>query len=183
MKQFEIVMQKLINSNTIASFFGGDLNIRDEEVKSVFDGMSNLNDENSSEKENLSAKNIQHRCKDVFVLAGKPKEGEYSWDTTINHNLNIQFKSRLRFDRIYTSSSLFPTDPIQITSFQLIGTKKLENSHLYPSDHFGVCFDATVDCKVSLAVDYDPLKSPIFLKHDNDVSIPDKYFLCLLKII
>ena len=99
------------------SIFGGDLNVSDEEVKSV---------------------GIPHGIVDVWEACGSPKQHQYTWDAETNDNFPRCFpnKPRWRLDRIY----LCPTDEEKIKpqGFTLIGTQRVTNIGRFPSDHYGI---------------------------------------------
>ena len=97
--------------------FGGDLNLRDKEVKSV---------------------GVPNGIVDVWEACGSPKEYQYTWDIETNDNLTWEFpnKPRARFDRLY----LCPADEEKIKpqGFTLTGTDRLPSIGRFPSDHYGV---------------------------------------------
>lgn len=92
--------------------FGGDLNIRDNEVPKDW------------------------KEKDCWILAGKDKAHEYTWDLQLNDNARMPNggKPRCRFDRMY----LFSKNSNSVKSFQLVGKERVEGLDRFPSDHFGV---------------------------------------------
>ena len=65
--------------------FGGDLNLRDEEFRAV---QKELGD---------AASGIE----DVWSWCGSDEAERYTWDTSVNTNLDAGFKSRTRFDRLF----------------------------------------------------------------------------------
>ena len=97
--------------------FGGDLNLRDKEVKAV---------------------GIPDGVVDVWEACGSPKDHQYTWDIETNDNLAWSFpnKPRARFDRLY----LCPADEEKIKpqGFTLIGTERIPSIGRFPSDHYGV---------------------------------------------
>ncbi|XP_065904770.1 tyrosyl-DNA phosphodiesterase 2-like [Dysidea avara] len=99
------------------SIFGGDLNLRDKEVKAV---------------------GIPDRAVDLWEACGSSKEYEYTWDISTNDNLTWEFpnKPRMRFDRLY----LCPADDQKIKpqKFSLIGTDRVISIGRFPSDHYGI---------------------------------------------
>jgi len=92
--------------------FGGDLNIRENEVPKDW------------------------KDKDSWVLAGKDKYHEYTWDLHRNDNARMPngAKPRCRFDRMY----MFPKNGENIKSFELVGTERVVGLGRFPSDHFGL---------------------------------------------
>merc|ERR1711970_233821 len=102
--------------------FGGDFNMRDNELKLVNDG-------------NYFASNIQ----DSWVATGQNPDSKFTWDLVLNDNKVLPFKCRCRFDRLYLNKN------IRITNFKLEGTRKLTKSiftetaiNRFVSDHFGI---------------------------------------------
>ena len=95
--------------------FGGDLNVNDEEVKSV---------------------GVPNGMVDVWEACGSPKEHQYTWDTETNDNFPWSFPNnpRLRLDRLY----LCPEEKIKPQGFMLIGTERVTNIGRFPSDHYGI---------------------------------------------
>ena len=101
------------------SIFGGDLNLRDVEVR---------------------RDNMPEDAVDVWEVCGKRQEHRYTWDTTENDNLGIiatpqRPLPRLRFDRIY----LNPDDgDLQPICFELVGKERLQGCGRFASDHWGL---------------------------------------------
>ena len=107
-------MQKL-SANDNVSIFGGDLNVRDSEVEAV---------------------GVPQGCVDVWEACGADPGKKFTWDTEVNHNLQVPFKSRCRFDRLYLCQGASPS--VKATSFELIGQDLVESCVRYPSDHWGI---------------------------------------------
>lgn len=107
-------MQKLAVNDSV-SIFGGDLNIRDSEVDAV---------------------GMPQGCVDVWEACGADPGKKYTWDTSTNHNLQVAYKSKCRFDRLYLCQGASP--PVKATSFKLIGQDLIESCVRYPSDHWGI---------------------------------------------
>ena len=99
------------------SIFGGDLNIRDEEVDAV---------------------GLPEGCADVWVMLGSDPEHQWTWDTSANNNLMVKYKAKCRFDRLYLSQPPKSKTKITPTSLKLIGKDKIEKIERFPSDHWGV---------------------------------------------
>ena len=99
-----------------ACIFGGDLNLRDSEVKSV---------------------GLPQNTVDVWEACGSEEAHKYTWDVGANDNLNWQFpnKPKLRFDRVYLSPS---HGKLQPKSFSLVGKERLPSCGRFPSDHWGI---------------------------------------------
>lgn len=93
---------------------GGDLNIRDREVKCLSEFPEVV---------------------DLWEICGRPEASRYTWDLKYNHNQRMPqtHKSkfiRYRFDRLLSNVKT-------AENFRLVGTKKIV-SGMFPSDHFGV---------------------------------------------
>ncbi|XP_062596386.1 tyrosyl-DNA phosphodiesterase 2-like [Saccostrea cucullata] len=111
---FEAVKAAPPTQNVI---FGGDLNMRDKELKEVGGIPSGV-------------------C-DVWEATGSRKECLYTWDMMRNTNLVFdKFKPRCRFDRLYLRHSN-PTT-IKPVYFELIGLEKVKSCGKFPSDHWGL---------------------------------------------
>ena len=96
--------------------FGGDLNVRDNEVRSV---------------------GLPEKTVDVWEACGSAEEEKYTWDVSENDNLNWPYgnKPKLRFDRVYLS----PSDgKLRPKSFSLVGKERLPHCSWFPSDHWGL---------------------------------------------
>lgn len=97
--------------------FGGDLNVSDEEVKSV---------------------GVPDGIVDVWEACGSPEEYRYTWDMETNDNRpwSLPDKPRARLDRLY----LCPADEEKIKpqGFAFTGTDRLPSIGKFPSDHYGV---------------------------------------------
>ena len=128
--------------------FGGDLNLRDEELKIV-------------------QREIGDDCKgiaDIWSWCGSDEAERYTWDTGVNTNGNCNFKYRARFDRMFyltpglsdgpqpkakakakakgnvkASQSDLETKPgWRPMSFRLVGKEKVKDLGRFPSDHWGM---------------------------------------------
>ena len=117
-RQLRVVFEKMTElqkSNRI-SIFGGDLNVRDAELKRA---------------------HVPDKVVDVWEACGMQKEHKFSWDVSVNDNLDWPYPNRpkLRFDRIYLS----PYDgALQPTTFELVGKERLTKCGRFPSDHWGL---------------------------------------------
>ncbi|CAE7551941.1 tdp2 [Symbiodinium natans] len=126
-----------------AAMFGGDLNIRDEEVKAVH---KELGDD-------------ARGMSDVWTFCGSPEADRWTWDTTANTNIGATFACKTRFDRMLFISpgvsdakgcpSLAtpkakaapkerPCDRWRPKSIELVGKSKVPDLGRFPSDHWGV---------------------------------------------
>ncbi|XP_068093086.1 tyrosyl-DNA phosphodiesterase 2 [Hyperolius riggenbachi] len=119
-KQLQTVLKKMLEvSPSSTVIFGGDTNLRDEEVKRI-GGLPN---------------NIM----DIWEFLGKPKNCQYTWDTKVNNNLKAPYVCRLRFDRIFYRAAEGGGQVIP-KFLDLIGTEKLDCGR-FPSDHWGLLCD------------------------------------------
>ncbi|KAI6655871.1 Tyrosyl-DNA phosphodiesterase 2 [Oopsacas minuta] len=113
------LMSNLISKLNIPCIFGGDLNLRDEDVKEA---------------------GLSPAIQDVWEYMGSEKEHEYTWDTSVNNNLGVHFKAKLRFDRLLFSHPDGLAVGMQVLpmKFELVGKEKLPCGR-FPSDHWGIC--------------------------------------------
>ncbi len=117
-KVFEIMSQDGISN----SIFGGDLNIRDSEVKSV---------------------GVPPNTVDVWAETGSNEAHKFTWDISKNDNLHWTYpnKPKARYDRVYLQSR---DGRVRANSFSLVGKDRLEDCRRFPSDHWGLSMDFTV---------------------------------------
>ena len=96
--------------------FGGDLNVREAELRSVG--------------------GLPPDTVDVWEACGKQEEQRYTWDVSENDNLDWPYpnKPRARYDRLYLSPA---EGHLQPTSFMLVGKERLSCGR-FPSDHWGI---------------------------------------------
>ncbi|KAK3576020.1 hypothetical protein CHS0354_014861 [Potamilus streckersoni] len=99
--------------------FGGDLNLRDNELSEI-GGMP----------ENVY---------DVWEVTGKRPEAKFTWDMARNDNMEYssKFKPKCRFDRLYIRYSK-PKALVQPVYFELVGLERLQSCQRFPSDHWGL---------------------------------------------
>ena len=111
---FEVVKREDKNTTVILA---GDMNARDTEVAKV---------------------GIPTGVEDLWIVLGKRKECQYTWDTLRNTNLQMsgKFKPRCRFDRVYFRSSA--DKEIRAEHFGLCGIQKVPGMQCFPSDHWGI---------------------------------------------
>ncbi|XP_032078560.1 tyrosyl-DNA phosphodiesterase 2 [Thamnophis elegans] len=117
LKQLKLVLAKIAEVPESSSvIFGGDTNLRDKEVAKI-GGLPN-------------------NVLDIWEFLGKPEHCKYTWDTTQNSNLNVRYKCKSRFDRLFFRGA---TNGGQIIpqSLDLIGVEKLDCGR-FPSDHWGL---------------------------------------------
>lgn len=75
---------------------------------------------------------------DVWEHLGQPEDCRYTWDTLINTNKNVDFKCRIRFDRLYLRQAANDGVPqLRPEGMALLGLQKLECGR-YISDHWGI---------------------------------------------
>ena len=117
-RQLKIAFQKMseLQKSDKASIFGGDLNIREAEVKKA---------------------KVPENVVDVWVACGSQKEHQYTWDVSENDNLNWPHANRpkTRYDRIYLCPGRNTVRPI---TFELVGKDKISPCDRFPSDHWGL---------------------------------------------
>lgn len=115
-QQLSIAFSKCLSFEEDSTIiFGGDLNLREKEVK--------------------TPKNFF----DLWEFCGSPQQFKYTWDMTKNSNNSSnfgKFKPKCRFDRIYYRFSnpkrAFPKH------FVLIGSERVPQTQSFPSDHWGI---------------------------------------------
>lgn len=106
--------------------FGGDLNLRDNELEGVG--------------------GVPPSVCDLWEETGCRKEARYTWDTFRNDNLGFEGRSRtaLRFDRLYLRHCK-STARVKPVYFELIGLQRIPGIQRFPSDHWGIL--AHIDIK------------------------------------
>lgn len=127
-----------------AAVLGGDLNIRDEEVKAV-------------------QKELGTSIADAWAFCGANENERWTWDTVANDNISVPFRSKCRFDRMFfvspgisdKSATLHKlmvqaaAKPVQglsaesphawrPLSFCLVGKERVPDLGRFPSDHWGM---------------------------------------------
>jgi len=132
------------------ALLGGDLNIRDDEVKAV-----------CNEADGFA---------DAWLFCGSPKDEQWTWDTAANDNLRVSYTCRTRFDRMFfltpgisdapgrgllpqpkakgkakAASKVVPAQGSGLlrsgwrpTSFALLGKDRVPVLNRFPSDHWGL---------------------------------------------
>lgn len=110
---FDVMVE---NKKEKVCIFGGDLNLREAEVKSV---------------------GVPERVVDVWKACGAAPDSQYTWDLKGNDNLNWPYPNRpqARYDRIYISPSDGKLKP---SGFELVGQDRLHSCGRFPSDHWGL---------------------------------------------
>jgi len=94
--------------------FGGDLNLRDPEVRSLGGPPA--------------------PARDVWEELGSREEVRWTWD--LQRNSNKEMPGKCRFDRVYIRPS--ENSNLVAEQFGLIGLQKVEGTQSFPSDHWGV---------------------------------------------
>lgn len=118
MKQFRVVMQWMKEApEEVTVLFGGDTNLRDNEVITV---------------------GLPSTIYDVWEYLGKVEHCRYTWDTKANTNKKVPYISRCRFDRIYLRPASKDNVPHMVPDhINLVGLEKLDCG-LFTSDHWGI---------------------------------------------
>ncbi|EER01074.1 conserved hypothetical protein [Perkinsus marinus ATCC 50983] len=129
------------HSKSHLAIFGGDLNIRDDEVRQA------LLLPNGSKKVDII---------DAWEASGRPKDSEFTWDMRINDNLGIKGKPKARFDRLYLANS--DTMKVFPQGFRLTGTTRCDMDEVkgkkrFPSDHFGIQLELKIEMKEEKIID------------------------------
>ena len=118
-EQLKFCIDKMTLDDSVkCSIFGGDLNIRDNEItqsKIFFDDTA---------------------LKDCWIESGSNPNFCYTWDCSKNFNIDIPKKTlKHRFDRIYYKT--IDAD-FKIEKFEFCGTGVINGAFCHPSDHFGL---------------------------------------------
>ncbi len=120
--QLSQVFEIMSNDSVSNWIFGGDLNIRDHEVRSV---------------------GVSDSIVDVWEATGSQEAHKFTWDTSENDNLDVPYKSKQRFDRVYLQTR---DGRVRANSFSLLGKERLVDCGRFPSDHWGLWIDFNVQC-------------------------------------
>ncbi|KAF4663297.1 Tyrosyl-DNA phosphodiesterase 2 [Perkinsus chesapeaki] len=133
-ESFADLRRSVAENGASLAIFGGDLNIRDNEVR-----------------EALQVGSGEVDIKDSWEACGRPKDAEFTWDMRRNDNLGLKGKPKARFDRLYFAHC----EELKICpmSFKLVGTERCDLDEIkgkkrFPSDHFGIEFELKIDKKV-----------------------------------
>lgn len=125
----------------MATIFSGDTNLREPEISGGLIAKTGIAE--SKEREGSAAGRPLEKRKigDAFVQAGAPAEDRYTWDMSVNDNLDMSgmdFRPRSRYDRafVFGPSDAFPV----CTGWKLLGKERLE-CEVFVSDHWGVLAD------------------------------------------
>ena len=117
---FGVMVEKMTEKKVC--IFGGDLNVREAEVKSV---------------------KLPEGVVDTWQACGSDRETRFTWDVKNNDNLNWLFpnKPQARYDRVYYTPS---NGKIRPTCFELVGQDRLHGCGRFPSDHWGLWIEFAV---------------------------------------
>ncbi|CAD6184349.1 unnamed protein product [Caenorhabditis auriculariae] len=96
------------NPNSLV-FFGGDLNVRDDEMVDLPQGM-----------------------RDAWIAAGSDIKTKFTWDMRLNNNKEMHANARMRFDRIFWYG------PLKSVNISLEGRQRIRSCLCFPSDHWAV---------------------------------------------
>jgi tyrosyl-DNA phosphodiesterase 2 len=82
---------------------------------------------------------LPYKIYDVWEKTGRNPETRFSWDCSMNDNLDMDcdFKPRIRFDRIYVRPSK-PRAVLKPVKFEFVGMERLEECEMFISDHWGL---------------------------------------------
>ena len=146
---FDIVAQKCSDNPDISCLFGGDLNLRDNEVSRI---------------------GLPQGMLDVWEAVGSPASKKFTWDLRVNDNLDWKFPNRpsARFDRLFLMRGLHEGLKVpefkdlgleeqdredKDTRFELVGKVRLSKcGNRFPSDHWGIWAEFIIDYPERVAV-------------------------------
>ncbi|CAF3300037.1 unnamed protein product, partial [Rotaria sp. Silwood2] len=121
-EQLKVCFQRMLDAPLHRIIlFGGDLNMREKELRKIG--------------------NIPSGICDLWIETGKRNECAYTWDMSHNTNNNFPlntFQPRARFDRLYFRSIIKPHIKFQPIYFELKGLEKLSSIQRYCSDHWAI---------------------------------------------
>lgn len=114
---FDVMVKKMREGKNVC-IFGGDLNVREAEVKSV---------------------KVPEGIVDAWQTCGSDVSSQFTWDVKNNDNLHWPYpnKPHARYDRVYCISST-AAGGLQPTHFELVGQDRLYKCGRFPSDHWGL---------------------------------------------
>ncbi|KAF7656880.1 hypothetical protein LDENG_00035210 [Lucifuga dentata] len=118
MRQMRMVMRKMKDApDDVTVLFGGDTNLRDDEVAKV---------------------GVPSSVFDVWERLEQPEDCRYTWDTKNNNNRRLHFYCRFRFDRIYLRPATRDGVPhLEPDQMALLGQERLQCG-CFTSDHWGI---------------------------------------------
>ena len=79
---------------------------------------------------------IPSKTCDLWEAMGSRPEAKFTWDLTRNDNLDLEFRARCRFDRLFMRDA----QPLALKPvyFELVGLERLEVCQRFCSDHWGL---------------------------------------------
>ncbi|CAF4746129.1 unnamed protein product [Rotaria sp. Silwood1] len=121
-RQLKLCFKKMVETpaNRIV-LFGGDLNMRDNEL--------------------VKAGDIPAGICDLWIEMGKHQEYAYTWDMQRNTNLDFSannFQPRCRFDRLYFRAATSPMVKFKPVAFKLEGLEIIQSIQRFCSDHWAI---------------------------------------------
>lgn len=130
------------------AMFAGDTNLRETEVsarevyKTLTAEKARGGESERPKKRKRMTTVTKKKLVDAWLAAGAPEAEKFTWDTSVNDNLvmDFDFRPKARYDRAYL---LWPEKhDVQVNGFKLIGKDRLEIAdNKFPSDHWGVLMD------------------------------------------
>ena len=124
-RQLEQVLASMAEQPVQATvIFGGDTNLRDSEVSSIG--------------------GLPDGIVDAWEQCGRPEDAEFTWDITLNDNLDWPYPNwpRKRFDRLFVRPAV-GEHALNASQFELVGMEMLPGCHRFASDHWGVWCEFT----------------------------------------
>lgn len=115
--------------------FAGDTNLREAEVPAK----QIQKPQKAGSTRSTKRARLEPKFQDAWVLNGMVDKHKFTWDTSINDNLEgfVDFKPKARYDRAFV---LGPDDVnLLVPSFMLVGKHRLPCGK-YISDHWGLMF-------------------------------------------
>ncbi|OQR81814.1 hypothetical protein THRCLA_11380 [Thraustotheca clavata] len=116
--------------------------VRLEQLQWAFDHLSTHDhwifggDTNLGNKDKID---LPDNILDAWIACGSERVHQYTWDTSINKNLQVKYSAKCRFDRLF-SHGCTPKN------FLTFGKEKLpSHDTLYPSDHWGIMSSYTLE--------------------------------------
>ena len=121
-QQLKVAVERILETpKNRFVFFGGDLNLREKDLKKF--GV------------------FPSEIVDLWIATGRRKECAFTWDMNVNTNLAFDstgFRPRARFDRLYFRSADDKNVQIQPIYFELEGLEKIPSIKRFCSDHWAI---------------------------------------------
>ena len=117
--------------------FGGDLNVREKEVRRPLATRTC----HALDLQLQKCSQLMSGIVDLWTETGQRKEARYTWDMNRNTNKaypSDRFRPRARFDRLYLRPSNDPKAQFKPVYFELEGLEKLASIKRFCSDHWAV---------------------------------------------